>query len=90
MIDFTEIEKLHKMLCEAGIPHTYAELYDGRQIRVYADAEMTNELDDCIIHGDSHGVFMGLLETYLLSDCEGFETAEQVFAGWQALYNAAQ
>lgn len=89
MIDFTEIEKLHDMLSNAGIPHIYADLYDGKQIRVYADEAMTKKLDDCIIHGGSHGVFMGLLETFALSDCDGFETAEQVFAGWQAMYNAA-
>ena len=89
MIDFTEIEKLHKMLTEIGIPHTCAELFDGRQIRVYADAEMTNELDDCVIHGGSYGHTEGLLETYTLNGCEGWETADQVFAGWVDMYNAA-
>lgn len=89
MIDFTEIEKLHEMLRKAGIPHTYAEMYDGRQIRVYASETMIWELDDCVIHSGSYGVTMGLLETYTLGGCKGFETAEQVFAGWQAMYNAA-
>ena len=89
MIDFTEIEKLHDMLDKADIPHSYHDLYDGKQIRVYANSSMIRELDDCIIHSGSHGVHMGLLETYALGGCEGFETAEQVFAGWQAMYNAA-
>lgn len=86
MIDFTEIEKLHDMLRKAGIPHTYAEMYDGRQIRVYADEELTNEIDDAVIHSGSHGVQNGLLETYSLSGCDGWETAEQVFEGWQKMY----
>lgn len=90
MIDFTEIEKLHNMLCEAGIPHTYADLYDGKQIRIYEDEEMTFELDDCVLHGGSHGWSKGLLETFCLSDCEGWETAEQVFEGWKKMYDEAQ
>ena len=90
MLNFTEIEELHAKLREAGIPHTYDDLFDGKQIRVYADEAMTKELDDCVIHSGSHGVFMGLLETFTLNDCEGFETAEEVFAGWLAMYNAAQ
>lgn len=88
MIDFTEIEKLHDMLDKAGIPHSYRDLYDGKQIRVYANSSMIRELDDCIIHGGSYGNTMGLLETYSLGGCKGFETAEQVFTGWQAIYNA--
>ena len=87
MIDFTEIEKLHTLLTEADIPHTYESLYDGRQIRIYADEDMTNEIDDAIIHGGSHGVRNGLLETYSLSGCAGWETAEQVFVGWWKMYN---
>lgn len=90
MIDFTEIEKLHKLLTEAGIPHIYQELYDGRQIRIYADEDMTNEIDDAVIHSGSHGNQNGLLETYTLSECEGWETAEQVFKGWQKMYTLAK
>ena len=86
MIDLTEIEKLHKLLTEAGIPHTYESLYDGRQIRIYADEVMTNEIDDAVIHSGSHGMQNGLLETYSLNSCEGWETAEQVFAGWWKMY----
>ena len=89
MIDFTEIEKLDDMLCEAGIPHICMPCWDGKQIRVYADEAMTDELDDCVIHSGSHGVHAGLLETFSLNNCDGFETAEQVFAGWQEMYNAA-
>ena len=82
MDKFAEIKKLHKMLAVVGIPHTFAHLYDGFQIRIYADEEMTKEIDDCVCHGGSHGYSEGLLETYLLHGCEGWETAEQVFKGW--------
>lgn len=86
MIDFTEIEKLHKLLTEAGVPHIYQELYDGRQIRIYADEDMTNEIDDAVIYSGSHGAQNGLLETCSLSGCEGWETAEQIFEGWWKMY----
>lgn len=86
---FMEIQKLHDMLTEANIPHTFGPCWDGLQIRVYADEEMTNELDDCILHSGSHGYSEGLLETYCLGDCDGWETAEDVFKGWQEMYRKA-
>jgi hypothetical protein len=94
MDKFAEIKKLHEMLTEAGIPHTFFEFpltyCEGYQIRVYADEELTKELDDCICHTYSHGYSEGLLETLVLSDCEGWETAEQVFEGWIEMYQKAQ
>lgn len=89
MINFTEIVKLHDLLTNAGIPHTYEPLFDGRQIRIYADSEMEDELDDAVIHFGSHGVQNGLLETFLLNGCEGWETAEQIFKGWLEMYQKA-
>ena len=88
-INFTEIEKLHSLLTEAGISHTFAPLYDGMQIRVYADHKHIRELDDAVIHSGSHGVEDGLLETFCLNDCIGRETAEQVFKGWKKMYEKA-
>lgn len=88
-MDFTEINKLYNLLTEANIPHTFVPCWDGMQIRIFADYEMTNELDDCIIHSGSHGHQNGLLETFCLNDCEGWETAEQVFEGWQKMYQQA-
>lgn len=88
-IDFTEIEKLNSLLIEADIPHTFAPIWDGMQIRMYADHKMTRFLDDAIIHSDSHGVEAGLLETYFLNGCAGWETAEQVFKGWKKMYEKA-
>lgn len=89
MEKFTEITKLHDMLKEAGIPHTFGPCWDGLQICVYADEEMENELDDCVCHSGSHGYSEGLLETFCLGDCEGWETAEQVFEGWKKMYDKA-
>ena len=85
-INFTEIEKLHSLLTEEGIPHTLTRLWDGKQIRVYANSNLTHEFDDAVIHSFSHGVENGLLETFRLNDCEGWETAEQVFEGWKRMY----
>lgn len=88
-INFAEIEKLHSLLAEAGIPHIFAPLWDGKQIRVYADSKFTRKLDDAVIHSSSHGVQAGLLETFYLNDCDGWETAEQVFEGWKKMYEKA-
>ena len=83
---FEEMLKLKNKLEEANIPHTLCALWDGLQIRIYADEGKTRELDDVVIHQYSHGYKQGLLETYLLNECEGFETAEQVFEGWKEKY----
>lgn len=89
-INYTEIEKLYSMLIKAGIPCTFTPIWDGMQIRVYADIERTNELDDAVIHSASHGVEAGLLETYRLNGCDGWETAEQVFKGWKKMYERSK
>jgi hypothetical protein len=90
MDTFAEIRKLYAMLNEAHIPCTLAPLYDGWQVRIYADEDMTRELDDAICHSGSHGYRNGLLETYCLGGCDGWETAEQVFEGWKKMYKEAQ
>lgn len=86
MKTFEEIQKLHEMLNQANIPHTFKPLWDGLQIRLYADEAMADELDDCVMHSSSCGFSKGLLETYALNECEGYETAEQVFNGWLKMY----
>lgn len=88
-INFTEIRKLHDLLTAASIPHIFGPLYDGYQIRVYEDEEMTKEIDDCVIHSSSHGVNSGLLESCFLGDCDGWETAEQIYKGWTESYRKA-
>lgn len=87
-----EITKLHHLLEDAGIPHTFKKMSkdvfgdDAHQIRMYADAGMIQELDDCIYHLFSHGYAEGLLETFRLNNCNGYETADEVFAGWVKMY----
>ncbi len=84
---FAEIKKLHEMLTEANMPHTFEPMFDGYQIRLYADRAKTQEIDDVICHSGSHGFYQGLLETYRLGDCDGHETAEEVFEGWKKMYD---
>ena len=88
-IDFTEIHKLDDMLCLADLPHTFLPCCDGFQIKLYADGMKTIYLDDVVIHSGSYGQKMGLLETYRLNACSGYETAEQVFKGWVRMYKKA-
>ena len=87
-----EMNKLHEMLLSAHIPHTFMSMNkllgeDALQIRIYSDNTFTHELDDAIFHRYSHGYECGLLETYSLNDCAGFETAEQVFEGWKKIFD---
>ena len=87
-----EINKLHEMLCREGIAHTFMSMdrntfgADALQIRIYRDNTFQKELDDVVFHKYSHGYAQGLLETYYLNKCDGFETAEQVFNGWMEKY----
>ncbi len=89
----TQIFVLDEMLVKEGIPHTFRDMYvnnlPGYQIRIYADEDCTKELDDVIWHRYSRGYEQGLLETYELNACNGFETAEEVFAGWKKMYEKA-
>lgn len=83
-----EMNKLHEMLMSAHIPHTFMAMdaavfgANALQIRIYKDNTFQKELDDVVFHKFSHGYAQGLLETFNLGECDGFETAEQVFNGW--------
>lgn len=83
-----EIVKLHNMLLNAGINHTFMMMDEkffgagAMQIRIYRDSTFQEELDDVVFNKHSHGYERGLLETFCLNDCVGFETAEEVFKGW--------
>lgn len=85
-MDFTEIYKLKEMLDAEGIPNSLEPLYDGLQIKVYHDAEKLKNFDDAVIHLFSHGSEKGLLETYCLNNCDGYETAKQIFKGWKKIF----
>ena len=85
-MDFTEIYKLKGMLDAKGIPNTLTPLWDGLQIKIYADVNKTKEIDDVVLHSWSHGCEKGLLETYNLNNCDGYETAKQVFKGWKKIF----
>lgn len=87
---FDEMYKLIGMLEKAGFPFTCALCQGGLQVRLFADEDCTQEIDDCICHPYSHGYDFGLLETYHLHDCLGYETAEQVFEGWRKMYAQSQ
>lgn len=84
-----EMNKLHEMLLKAGINHTFMPMdknvfgENAIQIRIYRDHTFNEELDDVVFHRFSHGYEQGLLETYHLNGCDGYETAEQVFKGWK-------
>ena len=88
----TEIVKLHEMLCKASVPHTFTKMDENAfgtnsfQICIYRDSSYQKVLDDVVFNKYSHGYDLGLLETYSLSKCEGFETAEEVFKGWMEKY----
>ena len=83
-----EMNKLHEMLVKAGINHIFLPMNvnfygeNAQQIRIYRDSTFQEELDDVVFHNFSHGNQLGLLETCRLGDCDGYETAEQVFIGW--------
>ena len=83
-----EMNKLHEMLLKAGINHTFIPLDENffgagsLQICIFRDSTLEEELDDVIFCKFSHGHARGLLESNRLSNCGGWETAEQVFEGW--------
>lgn len=84
VINFEEFDKLVKLVEDAGIPHSVNDIYDGKQIRVFNSNG--SYLDDAVIHQHSHGAECGLLETCSLSDCDGFEEAEDIIEGWKRMY----
>lgn len=87
-----EFDKLVAKLQDANIPHlVVANPCSGRpQVKLFADFSMTWQLDDCCCEEDSLGGHEGLLETYRLGNCQGYETAETVFRGWQQMYENAR
>lgn len=85
--DYSEFLKLVGLVAMYEMPFSTEKCWDGLQIKVYFDAEHLREFDDAIIHSGSHGSKQGLLETYNLNDCNGYETAVEVFKGWKEVYD---
>ena len=83
-IDYREMVKLGTLLTINNIPHKTFYVNYGMQIVIYNEAD--NILDDAILAPHSHGCEKGLLETYHLNDCYGYETAQEVFDGWNEKY----
>lgn len=84
MLNLTEIYKLKKLLEVAKVLHNMEDLDGGKKITIYdRDGDM---LDDAILTKYSNGRERGLLETYFLNDCDGYETAIEVFSGWARKY----
>lgn len=85
--EYTEIIKLHKMLEEAGIPHTFKKFMDGWQVCYPTDEDKNGRIADAVEHYGSYGKDDDLLEIMgLLTEEEreqdgvlGYLTAENVF-----------
>lgn len=79
-----EILKLARLLMEVGAEFTLAPTLfgDGYQVILYRKGE---KIDDAVWATYSHGYKSGLLETYRLSGCDGYETAQEVFDGWEKM-----
>lgn len=93
-----EIKRLHKMLNEANIPHTFTDdmfgdyvLHPSYQIVIEKDG---NRLCDVVYHGSSYGYWDGLLEIMgglteeerELDDVLGYLTADEVFKRFKYCY----
>lgn len=79
-----EIKELVTLLAELGLPFAFLPYLGGYQVILY-DAK-DEKLDDAVWHPYSHGYKDGLLETYVLGECEGYETALDVVDGWYRMY----
>lgn len=85
-LDFTEFNKLVQMVEEVGIPHTVIGVLGGKQIKIYADNQKTQFLDDAIINNASYGREHGLLESFVAGNCQGNETADEIFIKWKRMF----
>lgn len=77
-IDFSEMFKLVAMCSLERIPFDFHRHFDGYQINV--------GFDDAVLFLGSHGVERGLLECYHFGDCEGYQTADEIFEHWKKIY----
>jgi anaerobic ribonucleoside-triphosphate reductase len=85
---YTEITKLHELLEESKIPHSYKPMYDGWQV---CYPEEKNRIADAIEHSGSYASNVNRLEIMGLTtdgdDVEGNLTAEEVYSRFKKHYN---
>lgn len=79
-IDAREFVKLASMCIAANLKVSILPHRNGLKLTLHDNDGMF--LDDAIICNGSHGYKNGLLETYNLNECDGCETAQEVFDGW--------
>lgn len=83
-IDVREFSKLASMCIAANLKVSILPHLNGLKLVLYDNDGMF--LDNAIICNGSCGYEKGLLETYNLNECDGYETAEEVFEGWWETY----
>ena len=83
-LDFTEFDKLVGFMEKEGWNYRVEYLHDGKKLNFFS--KNGDLIDDAVIHGFSHGGKAGLLECYVLNDCSGWMTAEEVFNGWKGMW----
>lgn len=86
--NMNEFEVLVSMCVAHGWDFEVRDIWDGRQIILYAKSEDPFDknrkiLNDSIIHSSSYGHAEGLLETWGVDDVEGYLTAQQVLKIWK-------
>lgn len=87
--NMTEFNSLVTMCVNAGWDFEVRDIWDGRQIVLYAkdnDPFSKNRrlLNDVVIHQGSYGHATGTLETWnSCGDVDGYLTAQQVFEIWE-------
>lgn len=80
-----EMIKLLILIMSAGWKFNFRTVYDGYQLQLLDKNDLDFIIDDAVWHGSSHGNQEGLLETLILNDCKGYETALQVYDGWKKM-----
>lgn len=80
-----EMAILVNLVIKNGIEYRLSSLFDGYKLEIFLYGK---RIDDAVWHRFSHGFSEGLLESYVYGDCIGFETAKEIFTGWQKMIEA--
>lgn len=82
-INFDEFFKLESLCSSAGWNFKSRPWFDGWQLQLL---DSKGEIvDDATLFSGSHGYEQGLLETFCLGECDGYETADKIFKGWKKM-----